>query len=195
MNRLPRSFYARPTPVVARALLGQRLVRVLGGRRLAGRIVEAEAYTGSDDLASHARNGRTSRNAPMFDGPPGGVYVYFIYGVHWMFNVVAHQAPPGAVLVRALAPLEGLDAMRARRGGRPERLLTNGPARLTQALGIDQAFNGVDLVTHPHILIEAGPPPPNQIIACGPRVGVSGDELARTRPWRFWVRDDPFVSR
>jgi DNA-3-methyladenine glycosylase len=175
--------------------LGQRLVRVLEGRRLAGCIVEAEAYTGSDDLASHARRGRTSRNAPMFDGPPGGVYVYFIYGLHWMFNVVAHQSPPGAVLVRALAPLEGLHIMRAQRGGRPEHLLTNGPARLAQALGIDKSLNGVDLVTHPHIFIEAGTPPPAQAIACGPRVGVSGDELARTRPWRFWVCDDPFVSR
>ena len=133
-TRLPRSFYARPTPLVARDLLGRQLVRRFQGQRLAGLIVEAEAYTGNDE-ASHAHRGRTPRNRAMF-GPPGGAYVYFIYGMHWMFNVVAHQRPPGAVLIRALAPREGLDLMRAHRGGRPERLLTNGPARLAQALAI-----------------------------------------------------------
>lgn len=192
-NRLPRNFYARPTPSVARDLLGRQLVRVFQGQRLAGLIVEAEAYIGNDE-ASHAHRGCTPRNAPMF-GVPGGAYVYFIYGMHWMFNVVAHQRPPGAVLIRALAPQEGLDVMRTRRGGQPDRLLTNGPARLAQALAIDKALNGVDLVTHPEIFIEPGAPPPDQAIACGPRVGVGGDELARTRPWRFWVRDEPFVSR
>ncbi len=193
MTRLPRSFFTRPTPTVAQELLGHKLVRVLQGQRLAGRIVETEAYTGSDDLASHAGRGRTPRTEVMF-GTPGCAYVYFVYGMHWMFNVVAHQHPPGAVLVRALVPQDGLDAMRAHRG-QPDRLLTNGPARLAQALAIDKQFNSADLLIHPHIFIETGTPPPNHAIACGPRVGVSGDELARTRPWRFWVRDEPFVSR
>ena len=192
-TRLPRSFYARPTPLVARDLLGRQLVRLFQGQRLAGIIVEAEAYTANDE-ASHAHRGRTPRNKVMF-GPPGGAYVYFIYGMHWMFNVVAHQSPPGAVLIRALAPREGLDVMRAHRGGRPERLLTSGPARLAQALAIDKALNAVDLVTHPDIFIEAGTPPPDEAIACGPRVGITAGEPARTRPWRFWLRDDPFVSR
>jgi DNA-3-methyladenine glycosylase len=178
---------------VARDLLGRDLVRVFQGQRLAGRIVETEAYTGSDDLASHACRGRTPRATLMF-GAPGCAYVYLIYGMHWMFNVVAHQPPPGAVLVRALAPQEGQDAMRVHRG-QAERLLTNGPARLAQALAIDAQFNGADLVAHPHIFIESGAPLPDQAIACGPRVGVRGDELARTRPWRFWVRDEPCVSR
>jgi DNA-3-methyladenine glycosylase len=178
---------------VARDLLGQSLVRVFQGQRLAGRIVETEAYTGSDDLASHACRGRTPRARVMF-GPPGHAYVYFVYGMHWMFNVVAHQRPPGAVLVRALAPQEGLDIMRTHRG-QPDRLLTNGPARLAQALAIDKQFNGVDLLTHPHIFIESGSPLPDKAVTCGPRVGVRGDELARTRSWRFWVRDEPFVSR
>jgi DNA-3-methyladenine glycosylase len=204
MKRLPRSFYARPTPVVARALLGRRLVRVLPGpwhspalhqtqcgevgRRLAGRIVAVEAYTGPDDAASHAHRGRTPRNAPMF-GPPGHAYVYFIYGMHWMFNVVAYfEKPPGAVLVRALSPEEGLAAMRELRGGRPDQALTNGPARLAQALSIDGSLSGVDLCTHPHLFIEPGAPVPDEAVACGPRVGVVGDERARTRPWRFWVK-------
>ena len=211
MNRLPRSFYARPTPVVARALLGRRLVRILKhsaapgahlppplGQRLSGRIVEVEAYAGADDAASHACRGRTPRNAPMF-GPPGHTYVYFIYGMHWMFNIVAHQdgpdTPPGAVLVRALAPDEGRPIMREHRGDRPDNILTNGPARLAQALAIDGSLTAVDLCTHPRIFVEAGAPPPDEAIACGPRVGVVGDQSARVRPWSFWIRDNSYVSR
>ncbi len=193
MNRLPRSFYARPTLTVARALLGQRLVRILNGQRLAGHIVEAEAYCGADDAASHAHRGRTPRNAPMF-GPPGHAYVYFIYGMHWMFNVVARQdgpdAPAGAVLVRALKPIEGLVTMQSLRGGQSERDLTNGPARLAQALAIDGSLTGVDLCTHPHIFIESGTPLPNEAVACGPRVGVVGDASAQAHPWRLWVKSD-----
>jgi DNA-3-methyladenine glycosylase len=127
-------------------------------------------------------------------GPPGHAYVYFIYGIHWMFNVVARQDgpddAPGAVLVRALAPQEGLAIMRERRGGRPDKDLTSGPARLAQALGIDGELNGVDLCTHPRLFVEPGASPPDEAVACGPRVGVVGDELARSRPWRLWVRDD-----
>jgi DNA-3-methyladenine glycosylase len=210
MSRLPRSFYARPTPAVARDLLGRRLVRVLhpgllaasadashrssagseGAQRLSGRIIEVEAYTGTEDAASHASRGRTARNAPMF-GVPGHAYVYFIYGMHWMFNVVARENGPGAVLVRALVPEEGLEVMRAHRGGQPDRLLTNGPARLAQALAIDSALNGADLCTHAEIFIEWGVPVTDAAVARGPRVGVSGDEAARTRPWRFWIESAP----
>ena len=105
-----------------------------------------------------------------------------------MFNVVARQEGPGAVLVRALVPEDGLDEMRVRRGGRPDTLLTNGPARLAQALGIDGSLNGVDLCVHPDIFIEPGESLPDEAVGCGPRVGVSGDELARTCHWRFWVK-------
>jgi DNA-3-methyladenine glycosylase len=191
MHRLPRSFYARSTLAVARDLLGQRLVRVAHGQRLVGRIIEVEAYAGADDAASHAYRGLTPRNAPMF-GPPGHAYVYFIYGMHWMFNVVARPdavgAPAGAVLVRALIPQEGLELMRQHRPGQPDHLLTNGPARLTQALGIDGAFSGADLCTHVEIFIEPGTLSPDAAVACGPRVGVRGDTLAQTRPWRWWVK-------
>ncbi|MBE9470995.1 MAG: DNA-3-methyladenine glycosylase, partial [Chloroflexi bacterium] len=146
MSRLSRDFFVRDTLTVARALLGQRLVRMLDGVRLSGRIVEVEAYIGEKDQASHARCGLTGRNAPMF-GPPGHAYVYFIYGMHHCFNVVTErQNYPAAVLIRALEPLEGIEVMRARRGGVPHVRLTNGPARLCQALNIDRRrFDGADM--------------------------------------------------
>jgi DNA-3-methyladenine glycosylase len=111
--------------------------------------------------------------------------------MHWMFNVVARENGPGAVLVRALVPEEGLEVMRAHRRGQPDRLLANGPARLAQALAIDSALNGADLCTHPEIFIEWGVPVTDAAVACGPRVGVRGDEQARTRPWRFWIESAP----
>ena len=114
--RVPRSFFDRPTLAVARAMLGCRLVRRIGGRRVAGRIVEVEAYIGAADLACHGRFGPTARNAVMF-GPAGVAYVYFTYGRHWMFNIVTErQGLPAAVLIRALEPLEGIDRMQRRRG-------------------------------------------------------------------------------
>jgi len=193
MTRLSRDFYARPTLVVARALLGQRLVRVIGvdesqGQHLVGQIVEVEAYTGADDAASHAYRGRTARNDPMF-GPPGHAYVYFIYGMHWMFNVVAHpHDPPGAVLVRALLPKEGREIMRAHRDGRSDELLTSGPARLAQALAINGDLSGIDLCRSERLFIERGTSVADERVARGPRVGVTGDAEAKTRPWRLWVK-------
>ena len=145
MDRLPRDFYSRDTVTVARALLGQRLVRDLEGQRVSGRIVEVEAYDGQRDQASHARSGPTERNASMF-GPPGHAYVYFIYGMHYCFNVVTEPKGNGAAaLVRALEPVEGLDEMRARRSGWDGVALTNGPAKLCYALGIDRDLDGADL--------------------------------------------------
>ncbi len=192
---LPRAFYERDTLTVARALLGQRLVRVVEGERLSGRIVEVEAYLGEDDQASHARIGPTRRNAPMY-GPPGHAYVYFIYGMHWMFNIVTEPAGiPAAVLVRAIEPEEGIEVMRQRRRGRPDRELTNGPARLCQALAIDGSLNGVDLCDGRLLFVEAAPSVPDAQVARGPRVGVRGDRRALTAPWRFWVRGNPYVSK
>jgi DNA-3-methyladenine glycosylase len=196
MSRLRRGFFARDTLVVARALLGQRLVRVLDRERLAGRIVEVEAYIGEEDLASHARFGPTARNAPMY-GAPGHAYVYFIYGMHHCLNVVTGRAGyPAAVLIRALEPVEGIATMRARRGqGRALPLLTNGPARLCQALGIDRRFDGADLCAPDALLfIERDATVPDDAIASGPRVGVRGDERALTVPWRFYVRESRYVS-
>ena len=196
MNRLDRAFFARDTLTVARALLGQRLVRLLDGERLAGRIVEVEAYIGEDDLASHARFGRTRRNAPMY-GPPGHAYVYFIYGMHHCLNMVTEREGfPAAVLIRALEPLEGVEAMQVHRGGVPDGQLTNGPARLCQALAIDRRFDGADLCASDALLfVEEDASVPDEAIVAGPRVGVRGDERARSVPWRFCVRGSLHLSR
>ena len=195
-GRLNREFFARDTLTVARELLGRRLVRVLDGNRFSGRIVEVEAYVGQNDQASHARPGRTKRNAPMY-GPPGHAYVYFIYGMHHCFNVVTERDGfPAAVLIRALEPLEGIEAMRTRRGGRPDVQLTSGPARLCQALDVDRQFDGVDLCAPDALLfLEDGVCVPDEEVAAGPRIGVRGDEAAVTVPWRFYVRHSRYVSR
>jgi len=195
VQRLSREFYARPALTVARELLGQRLVRVLNGQRLAGRIVEVEAYLGETDQASHARPGRTRRNAPMY-GPPGHAYVYFIYGMHYCLNAVTErQGSPAAVLIRALEPLEGLEAMRQHRPGRADHDLTSGPAKLCQALAIDGTLNQADLCQADAIWIEADAPPGDAQVATSPRIGVRGDPRALTAPWRFFIRGHPCLSR
>lgn len=196
MSRLNRDFFARDTLTVARELLGQRLVRVLDGQRLAGRIVETEAYIGDGDEACHASRGRTRRNATMF-GPPGHAYVYFIYGMYHCLNAVTERdGYPAAVLIRALEPLTGLEAMRARRDGRPDTELASGPGKLCMALEIDRSFDGADLCApDARLFVEADNLVPDSAIATGPRVGVRGDEAALNAPWRFYVRDNRHVSR
>ncbi len=181
---------ARPVEAAAPGLLGCRVVA--GGVTL--RLTEVEAYDGVGlDAASHAHRGRTARNAVMFDRP-GLAYVYFTYGMHWCLNVVC--APVGtasAVLLRAGSIVEGLEVARARRPGAGDRDLARGPARLTQALGLTGAHNGVDL------LAEDSPvrllPPARRTVAVdvrsGPRVGVVGEP---DRPWRFWLGAEPTVS-
>ncbi len=187
---LPRRFYARDPVDVAPQLLNKVLVH---GER-SGRIVEVEAYRGADDPASHAFRGLTKRNAIMF-GPPGYLYVYFTYGMHWCANTVC--GPPGvgdAVLLRALAPLTGLDAMRALRPrARVERDLTSGPARLCQALGITGGSDGADLVGGDRdlVIVDDGVAPPARPGVSG-RVGVTH---ASELPWRWWVPGDGNVSR
>ena len=174
---------------MARELLGKVLV-VADGR--AGRVVEVEAYAGSQDPASHAYRGPTARNATMF-GPPGHLYVYFSYGVHWCTNAVCGTEGTGlAVLLRALAPVAGLDAMRQARGHRPDRDLSRGPGRLAQALGLDRAHDGADLVGGDRgvWLVDDGTPWPSPPGA-GPRIGLT---KAVDEPWRFWVPGDPNVS-
>ena len=196
MPRLDRDFFARDTLVVARKLLGQRLVHRVDGERLSGRIVETEAYVGEADEASHASCGPTARNAAMY-GPPGHAYVYLIYGIHHCLNTVTvREGFPAAVLIRALEPLEGLDRMRALRGGRPDRELTDGPGKLCQALEIDLDLNGADLcVSDADLFLEAGERVDDDAIRAGPRIGVRGDETALTAPWRFYVAENPYVSR
>jgi DNA-3-methyladenine glycosylase len=202
---LPSAFYARPAEEVARDLLGAHLLSTIDGERTLGRIVEAEAYVGPHDPASHAaeRIGRTARNASMY-GPPGIAYVYRIYGMHWCLNAVTGSPDhPAAVLIRAVEPLEGLDVMRRRRrappGRRPtelsaswppDRELARGPARLARALGIDGALDGHAL-DRPPLCIVPGERIPDERVVAGPRIGVT-----RARDWelRFFLRGSPWVS-
>jgi DNA-3-methyladenine glycosylase len=186
INPLPHEFYNRPTLTVTRELLGTRLVRILDGHRLAGIIKEAEAYVGEEDLGCHAKSGKTKRNAVMY-GPPGHAYVYFTYGMHWMLNAVTEREDfPAAVLIRAIQPVEGIEIISARRQGRG----TDGPAKLTLALGIDEALNGVDLCNPAAGLwIEPGISVPDQDVTIGPRVGLyTVPEPWMSKLWRFQAR-------
>ena len=187
---LPRSFFARPALAVAPDLLGRLLVRTLpGGTRLAVRIVETEAYA-ERDPASHSFRGRTRRNEVMF-GRPGRLYVYFTYGMHFCSNVVTGGDGEGsAVLLRAAEPLEGLEEMAESRGLADPLLLCSGPARLTQALGIASEENGEDLVRGATVRILEGSPA--RRIGRSTRVGVGA---GAEHLWRFFVQDDPFVSK
>lgn len=184
---LPRSFYARPALVVARDLLGRHLVRQTGEQRLVGRIIEVEAYGGALDSASHASKGMTPRTEPMF-GPPGHAYVYLIYGLHDMLNVVTDTTgEPGAVLIRAMTPVAGEAAMIAHRGGKRGRQLANGPGKLAQALNVTRAtLNRHDLCDGERLWLEAGEPIADAFITAGPRVGIDYAEPEdRDAPWRF----------
>jgi DNA-3-methyladenine glycosylase len=191
-RRLPRSFFARPSPEVGPDLLGRILVcRVGDGTLLTARIVEAEAYQ-EDDPASHSFRGRTNRTEVMF-GPPGHAYVYFTYGMHHCMNVVTGSTGEGsAVLLRAAEPLEGLEEMARRRGTNDPRALCSGPGRLCQALGIDRAQNGLDLVRGRRLWLLEGASVTRSKISVGSRVGITS---GTDRPWRFSVQGDRFVSR
>ncbi|HEY8523491.1 MAG TPA: DNA-3-methyladenine glycosylase [Acidimicrobiales bacterium] len=191
---VPRETYRRDPREVAPELLGKLLVRAGAGRPLqAGRIVEVEAYCGAEDPGSHAYRGETPRNRTMF-GPPGGLYVYFTYGMHWCANVVCGDEGVGlAVLLRALAPVTGVEAMwAARPAARRERDLCSGPAKLCQALGLDRSFDGADLVTGDRgvVVADDGTPPPTDPVRTT-RIGLSA---GAEHPWRWYVRDDPNVS-
>jgi DNA-3-methyladenine glycosylase len=194
VTRLSPAFFERDTLQVAKDLLGCRLVRIDDGQRLSGLIVEAEAYIGEDDRACHAARGRTPRTRVMY-GLPGRSYVYFVYGMYHCLNVVTEREGfPAAVLIRALEPQEGFEVMRRRRGGRPDRELTNGPGKLCQALGIDARLNGVDLTVHDRLYLERGEPVPPEQIAVSPRVGINVQGWAADVPWRAFVAGSPFVS-
>ncbi len=194
---LPRSFFDRPTQTVARELLGCRLIRRLGGTLLAGAIVETEAYIGERDLACHARAGRTRRTEIMY-GPPGFAYVYFTYGMHWMLNLVTEaDGFPAAVLIRAFEPLEGIARMQERRGGKPLSQLASGPAKLTRALGIARGENGLDCCRpdSPLTLAPGEVVPPSSVKST-PRIGLGQTpEPWLSKPWRFTIRGNGFVSR
>jgi DNA-3-methyladenine glycosylase len=188
---LPRRFYARPSPAVARALLGRLLVHDTGGVRLVGRIVEVEAYGGPRDPASHAFRGETRRNRTMF-GPPGHAYVYFTYGMHHCLNVVTGSpGRAGAVLIRAVEPIAGLEAMARRRGPVPRHRLARGPGCVARAFGLSRNDDGVDLTCGPLWLADRPARRGGHRVTISARIGIT---RAATRPWRFYLAGHPCVS-
>ena len=203
MTKLPRSFYLRPTLIVAKDLLGKHFIRIIKGKKLEGRIVEVEAYLGEKDPASHTYRGRTQRNEVMFK-KGGHLYVYFTYGMHFCANVVTEAEGIGhAVLIRALEPVAGTETMMKNRrttrqndGGQAaneteKRMLTNGPAKLCQAFGIVRAHNGVDL-TGDEIFITEGEPTQDMKILATTRVGIKN---GREKKWRFYLAGSSFISK
>ena len=190
---LSPSFFDRSVVTVARDLLGRRLIRLIDGHRLGGRIVETEAYGGVDDPASHARGGPTDRCRVMF-GPPGVTYVYLVYGMHHCLNLVCEaEGRAAAVLIRAMEPEEGLALMQANRASRPRREWAAGPGRLCMALAIDLGQGGL-MLPNDEIRIERGAPLPAGRRVSGPRIGVGYAGEAAGWRWRFHERDSPFVS-
>jgi DNA-3-methyladenine glycosylase len=181
MRKLPRAFYDRDTIVVARELLGKYLIHVTRGARRVGRIVEVEAYLGPHDLAAHSARGLTERTKIMF-GPPGHAYVYMIYGVYWCMNVVTErEGHASAVLLRAIEPVERVD-------GR-----TQGPGLLCKAMHIDKRLNGHDLLSKDFYIAAGSGEPPT--IVQRPRIGVDYAGHWAKRLLRFYVKDNPFVSK
>lgn len=204
--RAARSFFSADAATLAVRLLGQGLVCIHDdGTRLSGVIVETEAYLGVHDRASHAWNGRrTPRNEAMY-AAPGTAYVYFTYGMHFCFNVVCGRTDePAAVLIRSLAPVEGLDAMHVRRENAPRPArplrdtdLCSGPGKLCRALGIDRQLNGADLTRDRRVFVERlrRGPLDVELIGTGPRIGVGSAGRWAAEPLRWFVKDCPHVSR
>lgn len=188
---IPESFYHRPVEEVAVDLLGQLLVR----DEVVLRIAEVEAYGGPEDTASHARHGRTARNAAMW-GPGGHAYLYLCYGLHWMLNIAAGEPDrAAAVLIRAAEPLAGLDRILERRKVlRPTRDLLAGPGRVGQALGLDRGFDGHPLFGGGALELRRGSL--CRRIQAAPRIGVAfASEPDQVRPWRFFDADSAWVGR
>ena len=190
---LPRSFYERPTLIVAKDLLGKVLVHRSGAGVAAGMIVETEAYIGESDPACHAAPGPTRRNEPLY-GPPGMAYVYLNYGIHYLVNAVTEaEGSPAAVLIRALDPVEGIELMHMRRApdGRAiaRHELCRGPGNLTRALGITLSENRLDLTSSALCIEDRGFP--RGRVSWGPRIGI---RVAVDRPWRCWLAKNPAVS-
>lgn len=182
MAALPASWFAKDAVIVARDLLG----KTIRYGECAGIIVETEAYT--DDAASHGRV-RTARSRLMHE-TYGRWYVYFTYGMHYCANVTTNEGSVGAVLIRAVEPTDGIALMQERRGRADLHALTNGPAKLCKAFGITTEENG--LPVGGDFAIYDAPPLPEEAVACGPRIGIRNDTHL---PWRFWVTENPFVSR
>ncbi len=189
---IPFAFYNRTVTVVAQELLGKYLVCIVDDQPIVGIINETEAYDGSQDLACHARVGKTNRNAVMF-GSAGHAYVYFTYGMHWCLNVVTGEINyPAAVLIRSIIPVEGLSVIAQNRENVPTKNWTNGPAKLTQALGINKFQNGIDLTKKDNNLwIEEGMIIEENLVKTSPRIGIANTpEPWRSMPWRYYFNSN-----
>jgi DNA-3-methyladenine glycosylase len=194
---LPQNFYLRDdTLSVARELLGKLLVvPTESGERVSGMIVETEAYLGKIDKAAHTFGGRRTPRNEITYAAGGHVYVFFVYGMYFQLNFVTGDIDtPHVVLIRAVEPVEGIDIMRERRGPMTDKNLTSGPGKLCIALGIDRGFNG-ELLTGDRIWVEDRKEIPDSQVTSGPRIGINYAEEFIEKPWRFWVKENPYVSR
>ena len=196
-RKLPRDFYTRSNVLtIARELLGKLLVvPATDGTRVSGYIVEAEAYRGPQDRAAHSYGGRRTKRTETMYKLGGTAYVFFVYGMYNQFNVVTNVADsPHAILIRALEPVEGIELMRRRRHQQPDHNLTNGPGKLCIALGIDRRLDGADLLGNQVWMEDRAKLPRSQVMT-GPRIGIDYAEEWKDKPWRFWIKDNPYVSR
>jgi len=191
-KRVTPDFFKGTTEEVAKKLLGKILVRVISGKILSGKIVETEAYLDENDLASHSAVGMTERNKVMF-GEAGLAYVYFTYGMHYCFNVVTGEVGKGsAVLIRSLEPINGIDLMKKFRQKDDLHILTNGPAKLCQALKIDKKLNGVDLKTSNEIFIAEPDKNEKFEVVITKRIGI---EKSKDLLLRFYIKENKYVSK
>jgi DNA-3-methyladenine glycosylase len=189
MKKIKRPFFEQGTVKIAKELLGKYLTHTVNGKKLTGKIVETEAYSGHNDPGSHAYRSKTPRNTIMF-GKPGIAYVYFCYGNHYLFNIVTQdEGKAGAVLIRALEPVTGIGQMEISRKSTGINL-TNGPGKLTQALGIDKRHTGVD-VTKTKIFVVDPEIIERKVIKSGPRIGI---KTGLDKMWRFWIKGNEYVS-
>jgi DNA-3-methyladenine glycosylase len=195
-RKLPREFYTRGDVLkIARELLGKLLVVPTRGKRISGMIVEVEAYRGPEDRASHAYGGRRTKRTETMYQTGGLAYVYFVYGMYHQFNVVTNETgTPHAILVRALEPVEGLATIRKRRHLQHDHNLTNGPGKLCIALGIDRRLDRADLLGK-SVWLEEYEAVGRSMIESGPRIGIDYAEDWVSKPWRFWIRGNKYVSR
>ncbi|OZI10354.1 3-methyladenine DNA glycosylase [Bacillaceae bacterium SAS-127] len=195
MNRyrlFEEEFYQQPTLQLAKALLGCKLVKVTNEGTAAGFIVETEAYCGPDDRAAHSFNNRRTKRTEIMFQAAGHVYTYVMH-THCLLNVVSGEVDqPEAVLIRAIEPCEGVELMFDRRGAMPLKNLTSGPGKLTKAMGVTMADYGRRFDEPPLFVTEGMVP---EEISVGPRIGIENSEEAKDYPWRFWITDNPFVSR
>ncbi|MCB1023794.1 MAG: DNA-3-methyladenine glycosylase [Acidobacteria bacterium] len=195
--KLPKEFYTQnDTLKIARELLGKTLVVPdENGRRVSGMIVETEAYQGPADKAAHSHNNRRTKRTEVMYAQGGIVYVFFVYGMYFQFNVVTGKEDvPHAILIRAVEPIDGIEIMRSRRGKMPDKNLTSGPGKLCIAFGIDKGFNGEDL-SGDMVWIEDGEPLSDDRVVCGRRIGIDYAEEYAEKNWRFYLEGNNFISR